>query len=326
VVPLRLALIRPLRASCVAALVCVCSVGCGATTLQRGHAAQLSRSGLHSAVVGLQWRTRHVAVRQPKTPLRHSKSDLPVPRAVPQLLRLVAVERVPTAAYAHVEQVELHAIVTEVGTPTAFTLFAVSTRRETVLPTSAASVVESDGSAVFASPEAADLWRLSGSHKLPMTDPKPYRWHLTRGQFSFIEQGTAFTYRDAITAPRSAGSLRADVLAHLGGSGATVPPTNLLAAYGFLLATAPLTQPAREAVVRAVLQIPGIRTCGTVRDLLGRSGETVCVSDAAMQVRVVVRPAEGAVIAVDQLLRTATPAYPGVPAGSTIQADAFRTH
>jgi hypothetical protein len=97
----------------------------------------------------------------------------------------------------------------------------------------------------------------------------------------------------------------------------------MLRQYGFLLATAPLSDRARAALVRAMARLPGVHLCRGGRDLLDRPGVGVCLDDEYDSIRVLFDARTGVVLSVDQRVSQPSVIFPGLHAGALVQADTF---
>jgi hypothetical protein len=144
------------------------------------------------------------------------------------------------------------------------------------------------------------------------------------GQFSFMPQGTTFTYGQAANMPVRPAAVIAVVRAHLRPyAGPHAPSELVLKQLGFLLATAPLSRKARKATWMTLAGLPGARLCGAGSDVLGRHGEGICASVAAEEIEVLVRPSTAQVLAVMQRLLRPTPLFPNMRAGTVVDSDNF---
>jgi hypothetical protein len=144
------------------------------------------------------------------------------------------------------------------------------------------------------------------------------------GSFSFIPQGIPLTYRQVRSLPASPQTISAEIAARLRPyAGAHPAPTSVLLQLGFLLATAPLSPSARAAAWSYLASLPGVHLCGLGKDLAGRGGQRICASTRANEVEVLVDTVTASVLAVDQRILQASSWFPGVPAGSLVQSDAF---
>jgi hypothetical protein len=166
---------------------------------------------------------------------------------------------------------------------------------------------------------------------LPSSGPGPgpgsRAYRLAAGQFSFIPQGSAFTYRQLRSLSPSPTAVRRAVYAHLRSSyGPTPPVTALLRTYAVLLATAPIEPAVRAALFSDIAVLPGLRTCGSGRDWLGRYGTRLCVLDPQYRVDVLLDVRSGSVLAVEERVREPVPLYADLPAGSVVEADTFSSN
>jgi hypothetical protein len=221
--------------------------------------------------------------------------------------------------------IEYYALVNNAGAANSFTAFATLTRSVTVQPSSAARIdVTGDGSPVFTTPGERTRWQAAGSPVLTNVPPGGQAMSFPSGEFSFTPQGTTLTYQQAASLPASPDGVSAALLAHLKGYVGTGPPATLiLTELGFLLASAPLPTAARSAAWDSLASLPGLRLCGSGTDLAGRPGRELCADDDNDETRLLVDAPSGTVLAVEDRIRTQSPLYPGVPAGSLIGSDTF---
>lgn len=223
------------------------------------------------------------------------------------------------------EDVSSYTIVQNAGSRDAFTLFATSIRYNLVSPdSSAVAEARNLGPARFASSADAYRWKMTG--RLPLPDRRTTTGYQASraGQFSFMPQGTTFTYGQAANMPVRPAAVIAVVRAHLRPyAGPHAPSELVLKQLGFLLATAPLSRKARKATWMTLAGLPGARLCGAGSDVLGRHGEGICASVAAEEIEVLVRPSTAQVLAVMQRLLRPTPLFPNMRAGTVVDSDNF---
>jgi hypothetical protein len=220
---------------------------------------------------------------------------------------------------------EYDATITNAGSPGAFTVFATATQEFQVWPSSAAIIsTVSAGAPGFPAPQERARWRAAGSPPLPATAASGRPLSLPSGTFTFTPQGSTLSYRQARSMPASAPALYREVLARLRAYAGARPPGTLIARQlGFLLASAPLTQAARAAAWQALGSVPGLRLCGGGADLAGRRGRWLCVSAQGEETEVLVAPMADSLLTVVDRITRPSPLYPGVPAGSIVESDAF---
>lgn len=230
-----------------------------------------------------------------------------------------------SAKLARFEDIEHYSFVQDAGSNDSFTLFATSIRYAVVSPGSSAMVeVRELGPAHFASSLNAQAWRMAGSPPLPDRRTTTGYQSFPVGQFSFLPQGTTLTYEQARNMPARPPGVMAIVRSHLRPYAGTRPPAELiLKQLGFLLASAPLSGPARQAAWMALAGLPGARLCGAGTDLLGRHGESVCAGVPTEEIEVLIRPATGQVLAVMQRVLRPTPLFPNIAAGTVVESDTF---
>lgn len=143
-------------------------------------------------------------------------------------------------------------------------------------------------------------------------------------EFSFTPQGTPLTLADLRRLRPFVASIRAAVSRHLSPLfGHPVPAAILLRQYGFLLGTAPLSGTMRAAIVAAARVVPGAYDCGMARDVLGRTGTTVCTTDAGMTTEVILARKRDLALAVEERLSSPSALYPDLHAGRLIEANTF---
>jgi hypothetical protein len=174
----------------------------------------------------------------------------------------------------------------------------------------------------FASIRARDNWRVEGSPPVLMTPGM--RRAGTIHSFSFLPQGSGLHYREVRELPATPGAMQNAITAHLRPlAGNNVPPTLMLKAYGFLLATAPLSAGARAAIYVDMASLEGIRSCGQGVDMLGREAVGLCVASDGREVEVLLSPKAGAALAVEQRITATSPLYPGLPVGTLVESNTF---
>lgn len=223
------------------------------------------------------------------------------------------------------EDVSSHTIVQNAGSRDAFTLFATSIRYNLVSPDSSAMTEGRDlGPARFASSADAYRWKMTGRQPLPDRRTTTGYQASRAGQFSFMPQGTTFTYEQATNMPARPAAVIAVVRAHLRPyAGPHAPSDLVLKQLGFLLATAPLSRKAREATWMTLAGLPGARLCGAGTDLLGRHGEGICANVPADEIEILVKSSTAQVLAVMQRLPRPTPLFPNMRAGTVVDSDNF---
>jgi hypothetical protein len=220
--------------------------------------------------------------------------------------------------------VDYSAAVVNAGTPGGFTAFVTVKRTITVQPSSAATITTADdGTLTFTTPADRANWTAAGH---PALTPADGTWSTPPGQFSFTPQGSTLTYQQAITLPTQPAALTTQLLGHLRPYAGAQPPAMLiLRQLGYLIATAPLTSPTRAAAWRAIALLPGLHLCGPGTDLAARHGQTLCADAGGEQTRILIDPATGAVLAVEQHLLQPSPLYPTVPGDTLTESATFLT-
>jgi hypothetical protein len=225
---------------------------------------------------------------------------------------------------AHFRDIEYFAIVSNAGSPAAFTVFAEDIR-DVRIDSASAAVFHISGVRVPAFAAAAERarWRAAGSPPLPGVS-RAGTFSLPRGTFSFTPQGMPITFRGATSLPTSARGMSAALAAHLAPIGGADPPATVrLKQLGFLLATAPLPGASRAMAWSALASVPGLHLCGSARDLAGRRGKGICADAQGEEVKALIDTARNSVLAVEQRLLKPSALYPGVPSGSNIGSDTF---
>jgi len=220
---------------------------------------------------------------------------------------------------------EYYAAISNAGTPQGFTAFATATRDVTVQPSSSArvKVVGYSPARLVTSSERA-RWQAAGRPPMPQVAVTGQAFSIPAESYSFIPQGLPLTYRQVRSLPASPRALSAEIAARLRPpAGARPPATAMMLQLGFLLATGPLSRGARNAAWSALASLPGLRLCGSGRDLAGREGQRLCASTRTDEVDVMVDTLTGSVLAVDQRILQTSSWFPGVPEGSLVQSDAF---
>jgi hypothetical protein len=220
---------------------------------------------------------------------------------------------------------ELHVAVANAGEPLAFSLYVSEQQDFTVYPSSASVArVTIDGDVRFVSASDRQHWIAAGRLRLPRASRAGQVATSPAGSFTFLPQGTPLSYRAATALPTSASDVARVVRAHLLPYVGPHPPAALrLREFGFLLGTAPIGRGTRAAILLAVRRLPGLRSCGTQRDPLGRRGVAACIYAANEESVVLFDPRTAAVLAVEQRLRSPAVLFPGLPAGAIIEYDAF---
>jgi hypothetical protein len=227
-----------------------------------------------------------------------------------------------TGGPVRLRMMEYSAAITNAGMPGAFTGFVTITRTFVVQPSSAAIVdTRVDGPMTFPTPTDQQLWVAAGS---PTLTPANGRTALAAGEFSFIRQGSRLTYQQAVALPETPAGLAAQILDHLRSQPGNNPPASReLRQLGYLIATAPLSTPARSAAWHVLASITGLRRCGSGADLAGRHGEGLCADSQGEEVEVLIDVHTGLVLAVEERLLKESPMYPDVAAGSLVGSTTF---
>lgn len=226
------------------------------------------------------------------------------------------------------KDIQYELLITNAGSPDAFTAHETVATELTVMPDSSARAREQ----VLAPPRLATRidrlhWQASGR--------RPYASHsddagasshskLPAGAFSFTPQGIGVTFWRVRHLPMSPQALSHVLTGLLTLRGRPAPPgAVILRQYGFLLAAAPLTRSERKAVLEAIGSLPGVHTCARlfVRD--DPQGDAFCVDGDPTGTEVVIDPRTGVALVVGERLDDLTPLYPNMVVGSVVDADSF---
>jgi hypothetical protein len=201
-------------------------------------------------------------------------------------------------------------------------VFVQRTSDTRVLPSSAATLrVSFDGQTQFTTLSEQARWRAAGRPPLPHLPTKPLSASMSAGTYSFIPEGRVLTYHAAVSLPTTAAGLTREIRNLLGRSRPL--STQFLTQLGYLLAVAPLTPAGRTAAWMSVATLPGLRQCPGVTDLVGRHGSTICVSAEGHQTALVINPASGSVLAVEDRLLQSAADYPGISPGALLESATF---
>jgi hypothetical protein len=145
------------------------------------------------------------------------------------------------------------------------------------------------------------------------------------GEYGFLARGSTLSYRQASTLGSDSDSIVSMIKQHLAPVTSGRPSTSdVLREVGVLLATAPIRPASRAALWRAVFGLPGVHECGERTDLTGRRGNAICAAEKTLATAIVVQPATGAVLAVQQSLAATDPSsYPTMQVGDLVQDDTY---
>lgn len=174
----------------------------------------------------------------------------------------------------------------------------------------------------FASTESEQNWRAVGRPSV-----LPVLGMTRRGvirSYSFLPQGIPLGYRAANDLPSVPSALRNVIETRLYPvTGKPVPTTLMLKSYAYLLALAPLSPGTRKAVYENIASLKEVHSCGDDTDQTGRHGDSICVQAHGRETKVLFSPQTGRVLAVELRLTEPSPLFPGLPAGSLVEASAF---
>lgn len=221
--------------------------------------------------------------------------------------------------------IQYSSVISNAGTPVAFTAFVTFTRSITVQPTSAARIHTTvDGPPRF--PSAADRGRWQAAGRPPLTGGAGTTVSLPPGTYSFLAQGSTLTYKQAASLPASPTALAAQVTARLRAYAGPDPAAGLvLKQLAYLIATAPLSTAARSAAWRAIAAQPGLRRCGAGADPVGRHGLALCANVGDTETQILVNPGTCAILAIQERLLHQTPLYPFIPVSGLTSSNTFLT-
>jgi hypothetical protein len=206
-----------------------------------------------------------------------------------------------------------------------FTAFLTLRRTMLVTPASAATITTTnDAPPRFATPTDRALWLADSNPALGQAPASGQRLGIPAGQFSFLPQGSTLTFQQAAALPGEPDTLRATILAHLRPYAGAHPPASLeLKQLGYLIATAPLTNPARAAAWDVIALLPGLHTCRTDHRLRQAGSFELCIQSPTDETRLTVSTETGAVLTVADRLLAPSRMYPHVPAGTVIGSSTF---
>ncbi len=215
--------------------------------------------------------------------------------------------------------------ITNAGSSTSYTTAMTVLRSVQVLPNSSAIdhlwVVKP---ARFTSQTAWRHWKDAGSPHVPNERRTAYRWTEPQQAFSFAPQGAVLTYRAARELPRRPSAVVRKFRSLLGVPiGKPVAPAVLLRQYGFVLAVAPISPRARQALIRAMGSLSGLSVCGRAAIAGGLPADVFCARDGVTQSEVVLNPRNGVVLAVRERLKEPAALYPDVAPGDLVDSDIF---
>lgn len=219
-------------------------------------------------------------------------------------------------------------IITNAGSPNAFSAEQTVERELTVMPDSAARIREW----VLTSPRflsKPDRLRWQASGRQPYASPADHagassRSELPAGAFSFTPQGKKVTFAGVRHLPTSPGALIRGLTQLFSTHDHQTPPAAfILRQYGFLLATAPLTRGARQAILRAVGSLPGIHMCNALFPAHRPSGDAFCVNGDPAGTEILLDPQSGVALVVCERLDDLTPLYPHMAVGTLVDSDTF---
>jgi hypothetical protein len=164
-------------------------------------------------------------------------------------------------------------------------------------------------------------WRAEHSPRVLMTPGESRSGLIPR--FSFLPQGVRLGYEEALRLPSEASELRRAIAAHLRPLGADLPPTLVLKAYGFLLATAPLSSSTRAVTYDDMASLAGVRACGRRANVEKRDRDALCAAAEGREIEVTIAAHTREVLAVEQRITAESPLFPGLRAGTVVESDTF---
>jgi hypothetical protein len=223
------------------------------------------------------------------------------------------------------DDTEYQLIIINAGYPNAFTLDQTVAESLTVMPDSSATrrdwVLTSP---TFVTKTDRLHWEAGGRQAYASSTDHAgalNRSTIPTGAWSFTPHGAPITFRRARNLPTSPQGMAHEITRLFG---APRPPAAFIfRQYGFLLASAPLTQPARKAVLEAVGALPGIHMCGALFPRSNPRDIAFCVSGNPTGTGVLLDRETGTAVVVCQRLDLATPLYPNLSPGALVQSDTF---
>jgi hypothetical protein len=218
-------------------------------------------------------------------------------------------------------------MITNAGSPDAFTADQSVAEELTVMPNSSASIREE----VLKPPRLVSKvdrlhWQAAGGR--PFASPTDHggasrKQMLPAGTWSFTPQGHT-TFKQALALPATPRMLTGQLERLLGATGKATPPASLsLSQYGFLLAAAPLTSTTRKALLSAMGELPGIHLCGALFPHAHLHDEAFCVNGDPTSTGVLLDPRTGVASVVSQRLNKPDLLYPNMPAGALVDSATF---
>jgi len=247
---------------------------------------------------------------------------------VKRLLRVIAsrlhAPQVSSGAPIDFRDREYALEITNAGSPTAYTVATTILQRIRVMPDSSATehlrVVKP---AKFVSRTARLNWIATGSPPLPNGHHAAYRWSVPSGSFSFTPQGAPMTYGQVRDLPSSPAALAQKFRRLLDARADPSPAEALLRQYGFVLAVAPLPQPVRRAILRAMAMLPGLSLCGGAVTNAEVHAIALCMRGNTTRTEVVLDTHEGVALAVRERLEAPAIFYPNIQIGALVDSDTF---
>jgi hypothetical protein len=217
-------------------------------------------------------------------------------------------------------------IISDAGSSNAFTSAQTVGEEVTVSPNSSAEISER----VLTSPRflsRVDQLHWEAGGKRPYSSPADRAGASSgskapAGMFSFTPQGGAVTFQQARTLPAEPRALSTE-LRRLAGARSAPPGALTLRQYGFLLATAPLSGPARRAILKAVGSLHGIHLCDALFPTRKFRDKAFCVNGDPTSTEILLNPETGVVDLVCERLDDATALYPNMGVGTLVDSDTF---
>jgi hypothetical protein len=224
-------------------------------------------------------------------------------------------------------EVAYELIITNAGSPDAFSVAQTIARRLNVEPDSSASIRQEVLKAPrFVSRADRVHWLASG--KRAYASPADRAGATTQsgigaGGFSFAPEGAPVTFREARNLSTSPHRLIQELMG-LSARGRMEPSAaTSLRQYGFLLATAPLTPATRKALVEALGLLPGVHMCNALFPGRSPHADAFCVSGNPTDSEVLLNPRTGVVDVVAERLDRSNSLYPNMAVGSLIDSETF---
>jgi len=230
---------------------------------------------------------------------------------------------VGTAKYA---DVELYANVVNDGTEHAYTVFAERAIEVTVHPDSSARMLVTHTSpAGFENASERIKWLAAGKPSFPPALRTGTHISLRPSSFSFLPLPPRLSFRQVLALRPASGKILSVLQGDQRLPAGSVRSLYLATQLATLIAIAPVTLAVRHAAWKALMSLPGIHGCTGGRDSVGRSGRWLCIWTPANKLKILLSTTEQKVLCIQNLLTASSPRYPGVPAGSLLDANTYVT-